>query len=178
MFGVGRSSIREAVKMLVNMGLVEVKQGAGTFVVERPANESVIDAKMMQADRTELDEVRRILDMAVAERAVARCTPDDVELMKIHLAARKEAAQAGDLERCIEADVKFHSTIANATHNKLLAEIYHSASIQLSSEFHRIYEDTEYFKTSQTSHEKLLKYIIAGDLKNVRKLMTIVIEEP
>lgn len=35
MFGVGRSSIREAVKMLVNMGLVEVKQGAGTFVVER-----------------------------------------------------------------------------------------------------------------------------------------------
>lgn len=133
---------------------------------------------MLQADRIELDEVRRILDIAVAEKAVARRTPEDIEQMKAHLASRKEAASTGDLDRCIEADVKFHSAIATATHNRLLAEIYLSASVQLSKEFHRIYSDTEYFKASQSSHEKLLKYIVAGDLKNVRKLMAVVIEEP
>lgn len=57
-FKVGRSSIREAVKLLVNMGVVQVRQGAGTFVAEASdANGGSIN--MSIADRTELDEVRK-----------------------------------------------------------------------------------------------------------------------
>ena len=167
-FKVGRSSIREAVKLLVNMGVVQVRQGAGTFVAEASdANGGSIN--MSIADRTELDEVRKILDIAIVEKAVARRTEKDIERMQSSLEARKANAKDGLLKECIEADMNFHIAIA---------DIYRSASLHLLSEFNRIYDGTDCFINSQSSHEKLLRYIIAGDLKNARKMATRIVEEP
>ncbi len=176
-FKVGRSSIREAIKLLVNMGVVQVRQGAGTFVAEASdANGGSINMNI--ADRTELDEVRKILDIAIVEKAVARRTEKDIERMQSSLEARKANAKDGLLKECIEADMNFHIAIADATHNQILADIYRSASLHLLSEFNRIYDGTDCFINSQSSHEKLLRYIIAGDLKNARKIATRIVEEP
>lgn len=176
-FGVGRSSVREAVKLLVNMGVVRVQQGSGTFVAV-PSNNDDVNIKMSTADRTELDEVRKILDIAIVEKAVARRTEKDIERMRTSLEKRKVNAEKGLLEECIEADLNFHIAIADAAHNRILANIYRSAATHLLSEFNRIYDGTDCFINSQTSHEKLLKHIIAGDLKNARKTATIIVEEP
>lgn len=176
-FGVGRSSVREAVKLLVNMGVVRVQQGSGTFVTV-PSNNDDVNIKMSTADRTELDEVRKILDIAIVEKAVARRTEKDIERMRASLEKRKVNAEKGLLEECIEADLNFHIAIADAAHNRILADIYRSAATHLLSEFNRIYDGTDCFINSQTSHEKLLKHIIAGDLKNARKTATIIVEEP
>ena len=176
-FGVGRSSVREAVKLLVNMGVVRVQQGSGTFVAV-PSNNDDVNIKMSTADRTELDEVRKILDIAIVEKAVARRTEKDIERMRASLEKRKVNAKKGLLEECIEADLNFHIAIADAAHNRILADIYRSAATHLLSEFNRIYDGTDCFINSQTSHEKLLKHIIAGDLKNARKKATIIVEEP
>lgn len=176
-FGVGRSSVREAVKLLVNMGVVRVQQGSGTFVAV-PSNNDDVNIKMSTADRTELDEVRKILDIAIVEKAVARRTEKDIERMRASLEKRKVNAEKGLLEECIEADLNLHIAIADAAHNRILADIYRSAATHLLSEFNRIYDGTDCFINSQTSHEKLLKHIIAGDLKNARKTATIIVEEP
>ena len=176
-FGVGRSSVREAVKLLVNKGVVRVQQGSGTFVAV-PSNNDDVNIKMSTADRTELDEVRKILDIAIVEKAVARRTEKDIERMRASLEKRKVNAEKGLLEECIEADLNFHIAIADAAHNRILADIYRSAATHLLSEFNRIYDGTDCFINSQTSHEKLLKHIIAGDLKNARKTATIIVEEP
>ena len=176
-FGVGRSSVREAVKLLVNMGVVRVQQGSGTFVAV-PSNNDDVNIIMSTADRTELDEVRKILDIAIVEKAVARRTEKDIERMRASLEKRKVNAEKGLLEECIEADLNFHIAIADAAHNRILADIYRSAATHLLSEFNRIYDGTDCFINSQTSHEKLLKHIIAGDLKNARKTATIIVEEP
>ena len=176
-FRVGRSSIREAVKLLVNMGVVQVRQGSGTFVAE-PSDNDDGSIKMRNADRTELDEVRKILDIAIVEKAVARRTEKDIERMQSSLEARKANAKNGLLKECIEADLNFHIAIADATRNRILADIYRSASAHLLSEFNRIYDSTDCFVNSQTSHEKLLRYLIAGDLKNARKMAAKIVEEP
>ena len=176
-FKVGRSSIREAVKLLVNMGVVQVRQGSGTFVAEA-SDDNRGSINMSIADRTELDEVRKILDIAIVEKAVARRTEMDIERMQSSLEARKANAKNGLLKECIEADLNFHIAIADATYNRILADIYRSASLHLLSEFNRIYDGTNCFINSQSSHEKLLRYIIAGDLKNARKMAIKIVEEP
>lgn len=176
-FGVGRSSIREAIKILVNMGIVRVQQGAGTFVVDQSDNGD-INIKMSVADRTELDEVRKILDIAIVEKAVARITEREIERMRLSLEKRNMYAMNGSLNECIEADLNFHIAIADGTHNRILADIYRSASKHLLSEFNCIYEDTACFIDSQASHEKLLKYIVSGDLKNARKMAMKIVDEP
>ena len=101
------------------------------------------------ADRTELDEVRKILDIAIVEKAVARRTEKDIERMQSSLEARKANAKDGLLKECIEADMNFHIAIADATHNRILADIYRSASLHLLSEFNRIYDGTDCFINSQ-----------------------------
>lgn len=176
-FKVGRSSIREAVKLLVNMGVVQVRQGSGTFVAEA-SDDNRGSINMSIADRTELDEVRKILDIAIVEKAVARRTEKDIERMQSSLEARKANAKNGLLKECIKADLNFHIAIADATYNRILADIYRSASLHLLSEFNRIYDGTNCFINSQSSHEKLLRYIIAGDLKNARKMAIKIVEEP
>ena len=176
-FKVGRSSVREAIKLLVNMGIVRVEQGAGTFVTEA-SDDNRGSINMSIADRTELNEVRKILDIAIVEKAVARRTEKDIERMRISLEARKANAKNGLLKECIDADLNFHIAIADATHNRILADIYRSASCHLLSEFNRIYDNTDCFASSQMSHEKLLRYIIAGDLKKARKIAIKIVEEP
>ena len=176
-FKVGRSSIREAIKLLVNTGIVRVQQGVGTFVAEASDNND-INIKMRIADRTELEEVRKILDIAIVEKAVARRTEKDLGRMRFSLEARKANAKNGLLKECIEADLNFHIAVADATHNRILADIYRSASRHLLSEFNRIYDGTDCFINSQISHEKLLRYIIAGNLKNARKMAIKIVEEP
>ena len=68
-FGVGRSTVREAVKILVNMGFLKVQQGAGTFVESRAAADDPMAQRLRRADIRDLDEVRRILEVAIVERA-------------------------------------------------------------------------------------------------------------
>lgn len=75
-------------------------------------------------DIRELDEVRKILEAAIVERAAARRTPQDMERIESLLAQRGTAAEEGDLERCIAADIVFHAAIAEATHNEILSELY------------------------------------------------------
>lgn len=67
-FGIGRSTVREAVKILVNMGFLKVQQGAGTFVESRAAADDPMAQRLRRADIRDLDEVRRILEVAIVER--------------------------------------------------------------------------------------------------------------
>lgn len=177
-FGVGRSSIREAIRILSNIGIINVRQGAGTFVSEQSSSTIGVDKKIRSADRRDLEEVRKILEIAIVEKAVARRTDNDIKRLSELLAVRANYAINGHLQECMKADMDFHIAIADATHNGLLAEIYRSASTRLLAAFNDIYEDTSCFIESQPSHERLLKYIMDGDLKNSRKMAVQVVEEP
>ena len=74
MFGVGRSTVREAVRMLSDRGFLNVRQGAGTFVAAPAASDALVEQRLRRADIRELDEVRKILEAAIVERAAAPVT--------------------------------------------------------------------------------------------------------
>lgn len=176
-FGVGRSTVREAVRILSDLGLLRVRQGAGTFVVSRNAPD-LMAQRLKRADIRELDEVRRILEAAIVEKAAERYTEQDAFRMKAYLSERKEAAETGRLEPCIDADVNFHAAIAEATHNEILSELYRATAIHLRDGFKHIYADTGYLLASQPSHDRLAAFILAHDTRNALKTIRIILEEP
>ena len=98
--------------------------------------------------------------------------------MKAYLSERKEAAETSRLEQCIDADVNFHATIAEATHNEILSELYRATAIHLRDGFKRIYADTGYLLASQPSHDRLAAFILAHDTRNALKTIRIILEEP
>ena len=164
-FGVGRSSIREAIKLLVNAGLLRVQQGLGTFVEGAEGIKEPLPQRLKRADFKDLEEVRQLIEMKIAEKAAANRTEKDLKEIRHWLAARKKAATDNLLEACIEADIRFHTAIAIASKNEVLADLYKTFSIQIKTWFLNIYKDTADFKVTQNLHEQLLRSIEENDTK-------------
>lgn len=177
-FGGGRSTVREAVRILSNMGFLKVRQGAGTFVERLTPPDEPMERRLGRADLHDLDEVRKILEVAIAEKAAERRTAHDAAVLEKHLAERGATAAAGALQACIEADVNFHIALAEATHNEILCELYRSTAAHLKKRFSNIYRDTECLLATQPTHGQLLGYILAGDVRNAREAITRILEEP
>ncbi|WP_428232461.1 FadR/GntR family transcriptional regulator [Flavobacterium sp.] len=164
-FGVGRSSIREAMKLLANSGLLRIQQGVGTFVQEVNSTREPMDQRLKRASLQDLDEVRQLVELKIAEKAAINRTDDDIIAMKQHLAERMKTAKQGLLEECVEADIQFHIAIAEASKNEILADLYKSISKHLKKEFLTLYPDTKIFEETYTIHEQLLNGIIDQDPK-------------
>lgn len=164
-FGVGRSTVREAIKILSNSGLLRVQQGVGTFVEQPSVGKEAIDQRLQRADFRDLDEVRQLLEMKIAEKAAMNRTDQDIEAIKVHLTARDRHAKEGQLEACIQSDISFHLAIAEASGNDILADLYRSTSVHLSKWFLQVYKDTSDFVQTQQYHEALLNHIVSQDAK-------------
>lgn len=164
-YGVGRSSIREAIKILSIKGVLSVQQGVGTFIVSKNAQESLAT----QIDKAKLEdvfEVRSILDAKIAGKAAIYRTEEDLATMKMYLDLRNSLAAEKKPLECYEADVNFHVSIAKACGNSLLREIFIVASKHILSSFeNRHNNDTEPFKISQKIHTDLYLAIESQDLK-------------
>lgn len=175
-FGVGRSTIREAIKILTNSGLLRVQQGVGTFV-EQAASREPMDQRLKRANMHDLNEVRQLLEIKIAEKAALNRTEKDITAMKTHLANRKIAAEAGLLEACVDADINFHVAIAEASKNEILADLYKATSVHLKNWFMQIYPDTAIFTETSAIHEQLYKSIVAGDAKKAWNIAEKIIRQ-
>lgn len=129
--GVSRPSVREAVRSLVQLGLLETRQGDGTYVIADDATQVALRRAIGTADSREVIEVRRALDALAAQLAAQQRTEAELAELQTHLDSRQAAIRAGDTEAFTEHDVAFHVGIAAASGNSLLAGLYASFDASL-----------------------------------------------
>ena len=119
-FGVSRTSVRDAINKLVVMGLLDQKQGQGTFVRSPESKEKSILATMVEsqgASITDLLEVRMGLECNAAAMAASRAVEKDFQFMEKSIEEMQKEVKSGRLGT--EADASFHMAIAYATNNPL-----------------------------------------------------------
>lgn len=121
--GVGRSTLREAIRALSHGGVLETRQGSGTFVAAGPA-QTPLDVRLAEARVAEVFEVRKALEVLIAEVAPQRRTDEHVQRMRAALQHCREHATSGDLHAFVAADAQFHQVTAEATGNTVLVELY------------------------------------------------------
>jgi DNA-binding FadR family transcriptional regulator len=160
LFGVGRSTIREAVRNLSNAGLVRVQQGLGTFVEQKQIISESLSERFLRAKGLELNEIRQLFELKVAEKAALNRTENDIFQMKKYLTERKQMALANIPDACIQADINFHVSIAIASQSEILVDLYKTVAKNLKEYFSELYIDTENFVQTQELHEALLQSII------------------
>lgn len=165
-FGVGRSSVREAIKLLVNSGLLRVQQGVGTFVEDNSGIGEPLAQRLKRSDVKDINEVRQLLEMKIAEKAALNRTGKDVKKIQRYFDAREKAAAQQDIAGCVDADINFHNAIAEASGNDVLADLYKSFSTRMKNDFLSRFSDTGPFIETMQLHGKLLKSIIDKDPKN------------
>jgi DNA-binding FadR family transcriptional regulator len=162
-YGVGRSSIREAVRILANSGVLRVQQGLGTFVETSTGIEEPFPQRLRRATVNDLNEVRLLLEIKIAQKAALNRTQEDIQKMDSYLRQRKEASLADDIAACIEADINFHLTIAAASGNSILTDLYKTVAYHLKNHFSTRFKDAANFRETQQLHKNLLNSIVAQD---------------
>lgn len=125
MFGVGRSTIREAVKILSSKGIVEVRHGSGTYVLstkeENPDPLGLKDLEDQKRLALDLVDLRLMLEPGIAELAAQNATPEDIAKLR-RLCETVEQRIKND-ERYLEDDIAFHTCIAECSKNKVVEQI-------------------------------------------------------
>jgi GntR family transcriptional repressor for pyruvate dehydrogenase complex len=123
--GVGKSSVREAIKMLQAMGVVEVKRGQGTLIRTAPGDQfwDAVSFQMIMAGgvTSDLLQFRLMYEPAYTIMAMHNATADDLEEISETIHRLEEAINNN--EPAAEHDVAFHRAIIRATHNQMAIAI-------------------------------------------------------
>ncbi|MEU2433967.1 FadR/GntR family transcriptional regulator [Streptomyces sp. NPDC007861] len=122
--GVARNTVREAVRALAHNGLLDIRQGSGTYVVATSELAGVMHRRFADADPRHVAEVRSTLESSAARLAAERRTGRDLKQLDALLARREEAWATGDAERFVAADTTFHLAVVAASHNEVLTGLY------------------------------------------------------
>jgi len=160
LLGVGRNTVREAVQALVHAGLLERRQGSGTYVLSSSELAATMGRQIAEARQRDVVEVRRALEIEAARLAARRRTALDASTLLDRRDERAAAYVSGDLDAMVATDLALHTTIVRAAANPVLASLYENL-IDAIGENIRFNFVTDYH--GQTAHDALVEAIVAGD---------------
>jgi GntR family transcriptional repressor for pyruvate dehydrogenase complex len=167
-FHVSRTAVREAMKILSQKGLVEMRPGRGTIVIDgsRAAMQNsiglVMKLKLNEVGGSDnLVEVREMLETEIAALAAARASTQDIEAMQQMVDLMETHINDADL--FIEADNRFHAALAQATHNELIVMLVNSIVHLLSEQRKQIFQVEGGPQRGQVHHKHILECIMQHD---------------
>lgn len=169
--GLSRSSLREAVRALSLVRVLDVRQGDGTYVTSLEPGllmDSIGFVTQLLTDQTvaELYEVRRLLEPAAAALAAARI--DDEQRRALAGELERMNAASG-VEELVEADAAFHRVIANAARNGVLASLLESLSTRtMSARLWRAHTEEGVLDATRAEHARIYEAVVAGDVELAR----------
>lgn len=122
--GVGRNTVREAVQALMHVGVLERRQGSGTFVTARSELAGLVGRRLADAAFQEAIEVRRAFEIEAARLAAHRRTEADLAILDAAVATLRAAWVDGSRDRYVGADAALHLAVVRTSHNTVLADLY------------------------------------------------------
>jgi len=172
--GVSRASVREALTALEAIGILDIRPGEGTFVRETSVSTTFAPLAMVlemeQNPGGQLMEVRRVLETEMAALAAQRATEEDLNKIETNLNHMKTATT---ISQSVEADLRFHFSIAEATHNTILLRMMNTVADLMHNAFRVQREELYSYKSNEIicEHEAIYNAIRDRDLETARAKM-------
>ncbi len=172
-FNVSRSSIRDAIRTLEAMGLVEPRQGAGT-VIRELSHDSVVTpiSSVLLRKRqmvSELLDVRKIIEPPLAARAAQHATAEELAEMEAILRRQGEKVARGEL--AVEEDTEFHYSIALAADNSVVLKLLDVLMDLLRDTRERSLQVAGRLQKSFSGHQRILAALKRRDAAAAEKAM-------
>jgi len=174
MFGVGRSTLREATSALALMGCLEVLPGRGTFLKKdfqttHPYSMKLSDIQAA-ANIIDLIEIREILECNAAKLAARRADANHIRRIKKNLAKMKEAVR--DVQEFSEYDFDFHISIARSTGNEMIHEMLTWIVEKVHKEYEK-FRPKALFKLDEAvmTAEQIVASVIKGEEEEAARFM-------
>ena len=167
MFGVGKSSIREAVKMLQILGVVESKQGVGTRICEPREADFVtpllLNIALQQTTPQQLWEFREMFEQAYTHLALTEATDEDKEALRAQFRLSEEKLARGEMT--YDDDLDFHRIVLKCTHNPYVIKIGNTVYELMRPDLRKF----EGYSPEQTirDHRPIMDAICTGDAQQL-----------
>ncbi|MCY3780398.1 MAG: FadR/GntR family transcriptional regulator [Chloroflexi bacterium] len=172
---VSRASLREALRVLEVLGLIEVRTGIGAFVKQTdagalPAEWSALLIKTQQ-EVIDLLEVREALEARAVELAVQKASEEDLEGCSLTLAKMKQSANTNDVDAAIQSDIEFHQLISKMSQNKFLIELSDSISHVLLDARYAFFRQPNRILVSWQQHCRVVEALVKRDSQAAAEAM-------
>ena len=175
-FGVGRSSIREALRMLESQGVISAVNG-GSFVVADAANPLNSSLRLMftldeQTGMHDLFELRRILEVEAAALAAVRHSAGHLKEMDAAIEEMEASLADSGGDRFIEADLRFHLAVAEATGNRLVLHSMQAVRDVIRRALLTVYSIPQSPESAVVEHRAVRAAIASGEPSRARHEMS------
>lgn len=158
--GTGRNTVREAVQALVHAGMLERRQGSGTYVIAASDLGGTLTKYFADAVERDVLELRQALDVQAARLAALRRDDNDVQTL-LRLLDRRSQVWDTDSTAAVDADVALHRAIVAASHNTVYLEFYDSLLPVIEDVIRS--RTTKYGNQYHDEHAELVHAVIDGD---------------
>ena len=173
-FGVGKSSVREAIKMLEALGVVEICKGNGSRIrtsVDTTVMNPLIFQMILQSkeeSKEKLVEFHKMIEISGSMLAIDKADEADIEkLKKIHEKTKQDFKKG---RATVENDLEFHKAIYESTHNPFIVSIGESLMELFQPSL--VISNRDYSKIVTENHDKILKALIARDKELMEQAIT------
>lgn len=177
--GVGKSSVREAVKMLEALGVVEICKGNGSRIrdtVDTTVMTPLIFQLILQSQEESKDrlvEFRKMIEVSGSLLAIDNATEEDVKILKEIYERTKCDFRHG--KATVNNDIEFHNAIYESTHNPFVVSIGHSIMELFQPSL--VVANRDYSKIVTDNHDKILKAFVERDKCAMKKAITLSLEK-
>ncbi|GID08305.1 transcriptional regulator [Pseudomonas sp. 008] len=174
--GISRNTVREAMRVLAFSGLIEIRQGDGSYV------RAVVDPldtmkALSRCSQEQARETRHILEVEAIGLAALRRTDEDLVALREALGV-SGSHYHGDLDTYIACDLVFHRRLVDAAHNPTLSELYRYFSSVVGAQLRQTLNVTPRRQAVFDLHIELLDAVEQRDPERAKALMRRLINEP
>ncbi len=167
-FGVGKSSVREAIKMLEAMGVIQIKRGQGMMICEIPVQNTVdtlaFQLLIHQGEVQDIVDVRTMFEIAYT--IIAMDKADEEDLKKIEQSVKNLEQKIEQGVQTLEDDIDFHRSILYSTHNPYIERIGETIMQLFFNSIKKSVRNTPELVLSD--HRKIFEAILQRDESAVR----------
>jgi len=161
--GVGRSTVRESVKILAYSGVVEVKQGSGTYLTGE---------QTQSIDNIKLRHTEKMLEYEAIKKLINNDITDQQWLsLKARLGRRNQLLEQGKFSDYLDADIKFHTMIIQLSQNEYLTKWYQQLQPLWKSYLSKLVVKSEEYRGNTELHNQLFEALINRNQETALKLI-------
>ena len=172
---VSRNSLREAMKILSAMGVVEIRRGDGTYIckeVKPSIVDSIVYSVLLEdSSEEELIEFRQTLDEDVLHLAIRKATSEDVKNLQAYVDQMRKSFSRGELGEAAKLDYQFHQYMAKCTRNRFLERMVHGVYDLFERSIENNILTEEGFASADKHHQEMVDCIITKDEHRVEEVI-------
>lgn len=166
-FGVGRSTLREGIRILSAYGVLDVRQGDGTFIKDILTSGNpfgILEYIPLSENMRHLQQFRYILETGVVGQVCGKVTPAFCQELSELTEQLLRHEEQGDYSQVIEADMCFHRKIIELTENPIIIRVYEMNSSMLSSLMTNLMtEHDNVIQDAYDAHHEIIQALRMGD---------------